>query len=192
MTKKLSRFAILTIILLFALTMPVFAREVDVDDINEQVEALEASLGENVDIDSYYIIGNYVFTSNYKLNTRDIMLAARSIQMSDSQEYDGNKAKVDDFLNQMTIHYVERTFDDQYEPTGWEVKNNYVGSTPITNDTKFNIRFIDYEYLKDLYTVTLDTDSGDPYKDSITVEEGGLINQELITGKNAPTKAGNG
>ena len=127
MTKKLSRFAILTIILLFALTMPVFAREVDVDDIGEQIDELQEKLG--VDIDSYYIIGNYVFTSNYELNTRDIMLAARSIQMKDSEEYKGEKAKIDDFLNQMTIHYVERTFDDQYEPTGWEVKDNYVGST---------------------------------------------------------------
>lgn len=189
MTKKISKFIVLTIILLFALTVPVFAREVTVNVLESQINDLETKY--NKKIDSFYIIGNYVFTSAYKLDTRDIMLAARSIQMKDNKEYSSGENK-DTFLSQMTIHEIERTFNEKYQPTGWHVKDNFIGDTTITNTTKLNIRFIDYNYLKDLYTVTFDLNGGQfaESKPSITVEEGENINKDLITGANAPTQIG--
>ncbi len=186
MTKKFNRFIILTIMLLFVLSVPVFAREVDVKEIGNQIDLLQQKL--NVTIDSYYIIGNYVFTSNYKLNTRDIMLAARSIQIS--EEYNGKNK--DNVLSEMTIHKVERTFDNKFQPTGWKIKENYVGETSLTNSTKLDIHYIDYNYVKDLFTVEFDLDGGEfaDKKTSIMVEEGEKIKKDLITGKNAPTREG--
>ncbi len=189
MAKKLSKFIVLTIILLFAFTVPVFAREVTVDDLDSQINDLQEKYKEP--IDSYYIIGNYVFTSHYKINTRDIMLAARSIQMS--EEYSGKSGEdVNNFLKQMTIHEVERTFDAKYNPTGWKVIKNFVGETKITNETKLNIRFIDYSYLKDLFKVEFDLGEGKfaDNKTYITVEEDGKINEADITGENRPLLQG--
>lgn len=184
MIKKSIKYFVITIALLLISTLSVSAREVTVDTLGEQIDKLEDKYNEN--IDSYYIIGNYVFTSHYKLDTKDIMLAARSIVMN-GDEFNGNN--LDTALNKMTIHEVERTFDNNYKPTGWKILKNYVGKTELKETTKFNIKYIDYSYLKELYTVTLNTDGAD-YKNSISVEEGELIKESSITGTNAPKKDG--
>ena len=184
MIKKYNKYLITALILFCIPILSVFAREVTINDLGEQIDAYEKKYKE--DIDSYYIIGNYVFTSHYKLNTRDIMLASRSIVLDN--DYDGTNLNT--VLPKMTIHEVERKFDEKFNPIGWKILKNYVGETELKEDTKINIKYIDYEYLKDLYTVTLNAEGSDDYQKSITVEEGDKIDKSLITGKNAPKKDG--
>ncbi len=140
MSKKISKFAILTIILLFVLTIPTFARKATIDDIGKEIDRIQKQ--NNTTIGSYYIIGNYVFTSDYDLNTRDIMLAARSIETEN--EFNGNNK--DTALKDMTIHEVIRTYDEKYKPTGWKIEDNYVGETKLEKNTKLNINYVDYNY----------------------------------------------
>ncbi len=185
MIKKNVKYFVITIALLLISTLSVSAREVTIDDLGKQIDTYANKYEE--DINSYYIIGNYVFTSHYKLDTRDIMLAARSISMN-GDEFNGSNLNT--ALGKMTIHQVKRTFDNKYKPTGWEIIKNYVGETKLEKNTKFNIKYIDYEYLKDLYIVTLDADGDGDYQKSISIEENELIKESSITGKNAPKKAG--
>ncbi len=138
--KKLSKIIFLTMAMFFAITISksVSAREMTVEELGKELDKIEKSSGKN--IDSYYVIGEHVFTSRYTLNTRDIMFAARSISMTNDEINTANKVEK---LKEMTIHRVQRDFTTN----GWKILSNYVGETKLENDKKLSIHYIDYDYV---------------------------------------------
>lgn len=132
MRKKLNILILLIIGLFFILATPSFAKEMTVQEIGAEIEK------EHPYAVYAYVIGEYVYTSDStsRLDTQDIMLAARSIK---AEEQDG-KTKNDAIYGKMTIHQLDRTDD------GWEVAKNYVGDTILNPTDKLDIRYINYQY----------------------------------------------
>ncbi len=181
--KKYGKLFILCLISFFALTVPIFAREVTPSELGEKASNLYVN--KNKKVSYIYVVGEYAFTSQHTLTTQDLMLAAKSIQI----EFNGSNK--DAALDAMTIHQISAKRDPfTGKVTEWKKENNLLGTTSFPN--KFNIRYIDYNYIKDLFTVTFDLDQGKfaDNKTSITVEEGEKISKDLITGANAPTRTG--
>ncbi len=91
-----------------------------------------------------YVIGKYAYTSSYdNFDIRDVMLAA-----ADSIEI-GNKENIQALVDTMTIYAIDRTYDANYDATGWTLGQNEVGNgTAFGNgDEKVDIKYIDYKYL---------------------------------------------
>ncbi len=139
--KKLSKIIFLTMAMFFAITISksVSAREMTVEELGKELDKIEKSSQQN--IDSYYVIGEHVFTSRYTLNTRDIMFAARSISMTNEEINTTNK---DNILKEMTIYRVQRDFGAENK---WNILSNYVGDSKLESSTKLKIHYIDYDYV---------------------------------------------
>ena len=149
-----------------------YARTVTLDEIGEVIDNSVTT-----DPDYVYVIGNYIFTQNKELSTSDVMLAARKIDVSSN----AGGTNTDKIYGEMTIHRLDRAFDESYAPTGkWEISNNLVGTTVIDENHKFNIRYVDYNYVKDIFKVTFDTNGGNTI-DPIMVEEGNKLSLSQIT-----------
>ncbi len=137
---------ILTILLAFFITkIPVSAKEMKLEDLYKEIESFDT---EEREASGAYIIGKYVFTSLYGMNTKDIMYAARSIEI-DKKSTD----KTNELYNKMVIAQINKEGDT------WKVASKpYVGSTTLTNETVLNIEYIDYNLLKEetKFDVSLD------------------------------------
>ncbi len=119
-----------------------------------------------------YIIGSYVFTSDYNIDTRDIMFASNSINISAEDKAQGNTAR-----SKMAIHKIEKVLSDDFLSYTWVVKEDYVkGNTSLTNDTELNIEYIDYEKVKNMFTVTFNSDNSTDNK-IVHVLEGNKIEE---------------
>ena len=125
--KKYSKYLLLFIITFIIAILPVSAREMTIQELGEYIAE------KNEDASFFYLIGEYAYTSEYILDTQDMMLAARSIKVAD-----GGDKKSDPIYGKMTIFVVERTYKGM-TPTGWEVSSNYVGNDTITMNSKFDI-----------------------------------------------------
>ena len=183
--KRYGKVFIMSLLSIFALAVPVFAREMTPDELGKEAKS-------QIPKTSYvYVIGEYAFTSEHDFTTQDVMLAARSIDAKDNT----GKVADDDIYNEMTIFQLKGKYNDSVELTGWELDDNIVGTSKLEDlpNGKFNVRYIDYNYVKDIYKVTLDLDNGElpeGMESSLNVLEGEKIDQNLITGTNRPTKTG--
>ena len=132
MIKKYSKIILLTLLLFFVFITTVNAKEVTLDELAEEIKEFEPNA-------TYvYVIGEYAFTSSHILTTQDIMLAARSIEVSENS---GSTNK-DPIYNEMTIGYFECKYDDDWNINGLEYVTNLVGTTPAKE--KYVINYIDY------------------------------------------------
>ncbi len=113
---------------------PVFAREMSLDELGEKIVA------EQPKARYAYIIGDYVFTSEYTLQTQDLMLAARSIK---------NAGEGKENLDKMVVYRLTREMNG-FEYGGWKVDSNALGSGSTleldNSGHKINIRYIDYKF----------------------------------------------
>ena len=155
---------ILTFIFLFIVSINVNAILISSEKLGNTIESV------NEDAQYAYIIGEYVFTDSTQINTRDIMLAARSIKVTDA---DG-KTNEDDIYSEMRILYaewVEYSGDDSI----WKVEN-YIGTGDIP--TSYDIKYVDYKEVEEattnLYTVSFNDESS---YSSQTIEEGSLAEE---------------
>ncbi len=134
------------------------------------------------------IIGNYVFTDANKLRDQDIMIGALTIPgIGDGKHF------TQELYNKMSVNRLLRKINpDTGDYENWSIINNLFGETKITEQTSFDIRYIDYTYLKDTFTVSFNLDGGSfKEKDkTLSVLEDDKIDKTLITGENAPTRSG--
>ncbi len=138
--KNYQKILITTLLFLFALAVPVFGREMTIDELGEEVKLQKPNA-------TYiYVIGEYAFTSEIsQFNTQDVMLAARSINVNDNT----GKTNADDIYNEMTIFSIDGIVDpDTFLVTGWKKENNVLGKTELGDS--LNINYIDYDFVKQL------------------------------------------
>lgn len=155
---------ILTMVLGFCISiLPVSAKMMDINELGKTIEALDIKKDE---YSAYvYVIGEYAFTSTHILTTQDLMLAARSI---DTTGMDVTNPKT--FYDKMTIHEIDRQDDN------WTYIKKLFGTEEL--ETKFNIEFINYEYVVDLsnFNVSLTNETIDDVKNdnSLTLANNNL------------------
>jgi hypothetical protein len=82
-------------------------------------------------VNSAYIVGEFVFTNNMMLRTRDLMLSSRSIQPGLGQ--------TEKTINDMAIFYIQRTGMNE-----WGIREVFVGGEGVTFPSTFELRYIDY------------------------------------------------
>ena len=103
--KKISKYILFSIIVFLLTISATFAKETDLNTLGKVV------LKNHPKISSFYIIGQYVYTSDYvkdhSLNTQDIMLAARSIK-SDGNDGELNTTPI---YNKMNVYSAKGTKD---------------------------------------------------------------------------------
>lgn len=128
MIKKCNKILVALIFMLLLLMTTVNATEMTLDELTNKIKVLEPNA-------TYlYIIGEHVFTSEHEITTQDIMIAARTIKVSestDATEYD-----------QMTIYNLDPIYDDDYNLIGFKHAKNIVG-TSLPKE-KYEIKYIDY------------------------------------------------
>lgn len=153
------------ITLIFCIT-PTFAKEIDLKTLGDLV------LDANPNAESFYVVGKYVFTMNYvgqyHLNAEDLMIAARSIDVSTEEGEINNTVAYE----KMTVYQIISDPDDDGNIIGWDIGKNFVGSHKIAKDAKFEIKYIDYKPVEEVYTVTFLDD-----------EEKVVTKEEVIFGK---------
>ncbi len=139
MKKNIKVFAF-AILAFFMVSVPVLARELTLTELGKEIDNRAPGAY------SAYIIGNYVFTSNHKLTTQDLMLASRTIKLTDA---DGLIDTTPSY-QKMSIQRITKKYDENADPTGWEVDINSLGSTALKLDenNKIDIKYIDYDFVK--------------------------------------------
>ncbi len=171
--KKIGKFIFLGFIVFLLNMTNSFARELTLDELGDLI------ISHNPSADAFYVIGKYAFTmkyvGEYNLNTEDFMLAARSIDVLES---DG-KTKGTPAYTKMSAYQISSNTDDYGNVVNWYVGDNLIGTNKITDDTIFEIDYIDYEKVKDAYTIDFNTMGGNTIT-SMTIEEGESI-KELPT-----------
>lgn len=171
---KLLSFAFLTF---FISISSAFAKELTLSEFEKEVEKVQKDSG------YVYIIGNYAFTSLHTLTTEDVMLAARSIALEDKDGYTDKDAS----YKKMTMHMLQRTYDDDFNPIGWQKKANVLGQTELKDDAKLNIRYIDYTFIPEVSKATISVDvEKEEFKKYKDVLENSLnFKSEIYYGKNS-------
>ena len=138
MKKKIISLPIFTILAFFIAVVPTYAKQMNITEFGEEV------VERNEGAEEVYIIGNYAFTSNHILTPQDLMLAARTIKVTDTT----GEIDTDKIYGEMAIQRVVRTYDDTtHLPNGWKVVPNKEGKTPLPE--QFNIRYIDYDIVEE-------------------------------------------
>ncbi len=118
-------------LLVFLSSLTVNAKKMSIDELGEEALKLKPST------QYVYVIGSYAFTSEYRLTTSDVMLAAKSIDEPDVLP-DGTPN-----LAAMNIQKIVPVLND-FELTGkWKVAENLVGNKKLDPDKELNIYFID-------------------------------------------------
>ncbi len=172
--KKVGKCLVLILIAFLIGISNTFAKEYDLQTIGELV------LEEDPNAESFYIIGKYIFTMSYvkenNLDTEDFMLAARSINLL---ETDG-KVKGTEAYKKMSVYQILSHTDDDGSVTDWYVSSNLIGQNKIDNNTKFEVGFINYTEIKNIYTVIFQDENGQE-----------IIRHEVIEGKNVEVPMNN-
>ena len=165
--RNLILFSVLTFLLSIFMGMPVFAKEMDLKTLGDLI------VNSNPNAESFYVIGKYAFTMNYvgtnNLNVEDIMISAHSIELS---EADGEKIKGTTAYSKMSVYQiVADTDDDDGNVTGWHVSDkNLFGTNKLSNDATFDIDYIDYVKVKNIYTVTFVDENDSEIKKEYVIE----------------------
>ncbi len=114
-----------------------------------------------------YVIGRYAYTSSYEnFNIQDVMLAA-----ADSVTFEKGE-NIKDSLKDMTMYAIDRTYNENYDATGWKLGENEIGNGTAfgSGDAKVDIRYIDYQVLAEdsEAEISLDIDN----EENATYKEG--------------------
>ncbi len=162
MISKIKKILLMFFIIFFILIISdsVYARQIDnLEDLTKEIEYI------NPDAESAYVIGDYVFTSAHRLKIKDVMLASTSVKVSE-----GDKTKPEE----MTIYQLSKDFIKNE----WKVEENFFGNKQwnVSESSPMNLQYIDYTAVKEIYTVTFDTDGGDKI-DSVTVYDGEIVSR---------------
>ncbi len=150
--KKYTKLFIFTILACFLTIISTNAKQVNLDELGKEIDKVVP------DASSAYIIGDYVFTSQHTLTTQDLMLAARSINLT----AEDGLINTTPSYGKMTIQRIVREYDDNADPIGWQVESNALGSTKLDidkQDKKINIKYIDYHLVKEDSTLKVDLNS---------------------------------
>ncbi len=146
MIKKISLVIFFIIISIFIITTPTFAKTMTQEELGDYIDM------QNPNANYVWIIGKYVFDSTYNggkgLDTRDIMLAARSIEV-DSDDGEPNQTEI---YNKMRIIRLEKKISEDWQSHTWEFGKNYVGSGE--QPESYDISYIGHEKVKEI----VDTD----------------------------------
>ena len=121
MIKKYSKLFVLFLCAFFVGITPSFAREMTLDELEEELKEISPRA-------SYiYVIGEYAFSSTHTFTREDSMLAARSISVVDK---DG-KTNEDPIYDEMTAFHYDRTVGADGRPNGLKYTTNLFGKTKI-------------------------------------------------------------
>ena len=125
--RKIKNLVFITVLALFISITTVNAEVLTVDEVGDRMSAYSdgATYG--------YIVGDYIFTAEYFMAPRDMMLAARSIRVTDTL----GKLNTDPIFGEMQIYFIQDV------GTGWVVEE-YIGPKTEALPTTFNIEYIDY------------------------------------------------
>ena len=167
MSKKIVKYLFAFVAMFFATVTSSFAIEMSVDDLWTEIDEIDPNA------DYAYVIGNYAYTSSYILDTKDLMLAARSIDVEDT---DG-KTKNDPIFNEMSVPLIRKIYDDNFEMAGWERGKNFVGTVQVKDVV--DIDYINYQKIteKETFTITYRVDGQEVAMDE--VKDGGKITEPL-------------
>ena len=118
-----------------------FVSLVNVNAVEFTADELADSLKEtNPDATYVYVIGEYVFTSEHILTTQDVMLAARSIKVSDRT----GETNRDDIYAEMAMWQLDCLFDEDYNISGLKEAVN-VFDSKMEAPEKFDVSYISFE-----------------------------------------------
>ena len=149
--KRYVRLIILALSLFFISTMTTSAKTMKIDELKKQIEQVQPNAG------YAYIIGNYVFTSEFQIKLGDIVLASTSITV------DGGRTDP----NNITIYQLQRDYDSKFKPTGWHEETPALGTGKIPES--LDIRYIDYTHIGEKSSATIGVNIDDQkyttYKD---------------------------
>ncbi len=152
--KKVGKYIIFSFIVFLIGIINAFAKEYDLQTVGELV------LQENPEAESFYVVGKYIFTMSYveknNLNTEDFMLAAHSINISETDK----KVRGTEAYKKMSVYQILAHTDSYGDVTDWYVGANLIGENKINNATKFEVEYIDYNRLNNIYTVIFQDENG--------------------------------
>ena len=172
--KKVGKYLFLSLVMFMIGISNSFAKEYDLQTVGELV------LEEDPNAESFYIIGKYIFTMDYvsknNLDTEDFMLAARSINLL---ETDG-KVKGTEAYKKMSVYQILSHTDSDGSVIDWYIGDNLIGQNKIDNNTKFEVGFINYTEIKNIYTVIFQDENGQE-----------ITRHEVIEGKSVETPMNN-
>ena len=139
--KKILKLLLISIVAFVFTTLTTNAKTITYDEFLKELDYYDS------DIKGVYIIGKYAFTDINPLTTQDIMMASRSIE---SQTLGGTKN--DAIFTKMVISYMSRkrtgmTYSD------WTIEKPLVGTGGISKNQTLDIDYIDYQPVKNIYTV---------------------------------------
>ena len=135
MMKKKYNKTLLKTLLFFQLIFvgtTVNAKELTLNELAETVKKIKP------DTSYLYIIGEHAFTSEHVLTTQDTMLAARTIKMPANLD----QTIQTNIYDEMSIIYVEATYDNDWNFNGLKYVSNVVGKT--TQPSTYDINYIDH------------------------------------------------
>jgi len=147
--KNYKKLTALTIATMSLFAFNVNAQELTKDELTSYVNAIGS------DASYVYVIGKYAFTSNHNLTLEDMMLSARSINVTDTT----GTLNTDAVYGEMTTFKLEREFDADYKPGAFKFATNFTGTTAAPN--KMDIEYVDYQKLNDFVTVKFIVDGND-------------------------------
>ncbi len=162
--KKYIKMCLFTLISFFIFNISSFAREMTLEELGEEIINVEPRAG------YVYIIGKYAFTSIHTpLTTQDVMLAAKTIDTDASDGYTNDDA----IYGKMTIHKIQRIYNEAFETVRWEIKDNLLGDTKLdlSGDKKIDIDYIDYTYIPKKAEIKVDLDKTETGNYKKVIEE---------------------
>ncbi len=139
--KKYGKLMAIAAAAFFVSALPTSAKEYTLEEFGKKMAKDYSTAG------YVYVIGDYAFTSNHTLTMQDVMLAARSIKLTEEEAK--GKTNKDDAYKKMAMHYIEQNGD------AWEIGNPEFGEGKLPDDStkKFNIVYIDYDFAAKNYIV---------------------------------------
>ncbi len=158
--KKLFLIALFSFFISFS-TINVYAVEMSLEELGNEVLDRAEVKGETYDY--LYIVGQHAFTSKHELTLEDLMLGARTIQLSE----DAGRTDSDSIYNEMTTYTLNAHVNDDFEIDGYEVGVNFTGTSE--EPTTFELQYIDGEKIGEATSIVDHiTDSIDYVSNKIT------------------------
>ena len=158
--KKLFLIALFSFFISFS-TINVYAVEMSLEELGNEVLDRAEAKGETYDY--LYIVGQHAFTSKHELTLEDLMLGARTIQLSE----DAGRTDSDSIYNEMTTYTLNAHENDNFEIDGYEVGVNFTGTNE--KPTTFELQYIDGEKIGEATSIVDHiTDSIDYVSNKIT------------------------
>ena len=168
MIKKYSKLFALTFLAFFISMVTTNAKQLTAQELGTEILKTQPNAGH------VYVIGSYAFTSEYafKYDIKDIMLASAD-SINDVAVANGtSKAELEALSETMTIYEIKRVSE-----TDWELTGNVVGNgTAFAGNAAIEIKFIDYEYVREDEEVDTDTMVSDAFTGA-----GSKVNTDMFT-----------